>query len=73
MVKETPELKSDDVVYFEKRENYVIIRQVIRSKDAVKRVKVEEVIKMLDGKTVTTEKPMPEKVPPTKLVKVGGK
>ena len=73
MVKESPELKPDDVVYFEKRENYVIIRQVIRSKDAVKRVKVEEVIKMLDGKTVTTEKPMPEKVPPTKLVKVGGK
>ena len=35
--------------------------------------KVEEMIKMLDQKVDTTEKPMPEKVPPTKLVKVGGK
>ena len=35
--------------------------------------KVEEMIKMLDEKVETSEKPMPEKVPPTKLVKVGGK
>ena len=117
--KDSPELKPDDVVYFQKRESELTskwtigqVDSVIRSKDgAVRRAnvrfynsgenharftdravrslcrifnvednyfvhdmaKVEEMIKMLDGKTVTTEKPMPEKVPPTKLVKVGGK
>ena len=35
--------------------------------------KVEEMIKMLDEKVYTTKKPMPEKVTPTKLVKIGGK
>ena len=117
--KDSPELKPDDVVYFQKRESELTskwtigqVDSVIRSKDgAVRRAnvrfynsgenharftdravrslcrifnvednyfvhdmaKVEEMIKMLDGKKVTTEKPMPEKVPPTKLVKVGGK
>jgi len=40
MVKESPELKQDGVVYFEKRENTVTIRQVIMSKDAVRRAMV---------------------------------
>ena len=117
--KESPELKPDDVVYFQKRESDLTskwtigqVDTVIRSKDGVVRranvrfynsgenharftdravrslcrifnvednyfvhdmAKVEEMIKMLDEKVDTTEKPMPEIVSPKKLVKVGGK
>ena len=117
--KESPELKPEDIVYFQKRESDLTskwtigqVDSVTRSKDGVVRranvrfynsgesharytdravrslcrifnvednyfvhdmAEVEDMIKMLDGKVDTTEKPMPEKVTPTKLVKIGGK
>ena len=117
--KESPELKPEDIVYFQKRESDLTskwtigqVDSVTRSNDGVVRranvrfynsgesharytdravrslcrifnvednyfvhdmAKVEDMIKMLDGKVDTTEKPMPEKVTPMKLVKIGGK
>ena len=116
--KESPELKPEDVVYFQKRESDLTskwtigqVDSVIRSKDgAIRRAnvrfynsgenqarftdravrslcrifnvednyfihdmaKVEDMIKMLDGKADNTEKPVFEKVQPTKLVKIDG-
>ena len=116
--KESPELKPEDVVYFQKRESDLTskwtigqVDSVIRSKDgAIRRAnvrfynsgenqarftdravrslcrifnvednyfihdmaKVEDMIKMLDGKADNIEKPVLEKVQPMKLVKVDG-